>query len=90
MYLGVRFIPQNSRALHPELFTVPSHLWTFYESIKGASSIIYYISNRSPVKVAKKQKYFICYLVLIRKPLLFGSGWGEKNPDPCGIPRASE
>ena len=29
-------------------------------------------------------------LVLIRKPLLFGSGWGEKNPDPCGIPRASE
>jgi hypothetical protein len=35
-YFYVRLIPQDSRALHLELFTVPSALTTFYEFIKFA------------------------------------------------------
>ena len=33
-YFYVRLIPQDSRALHLELFTVPSILRTFYDTIK--------------------------------------------------------
>jgi hypothetical protein len=32
-YYYVRLVPQDSRALHPELFTVPSALMTSYEFI---------------------------------------------------------
>jgi hypothetical protein len=32
-YFYVRLIPQDSRALHLELFTVPSTLATFYEVV---------------------------------------------------------
>ena len=32
-YFYVRLIPQDSRALHLELFTVPSHFTTFYGAI---------------------------------------------------------
>jgi hypothetical protein len=32
-YFSVRLIPQDSRALHLELFTVPSNLLTVYEAI---------------------------------------------------------
>jgi hypothetical protein len=37
-YFYVRLIPQNSRALHLELFTVPSGLTTFCEVIKWGES----------------------------------------------------
>jgi hypothetical protein len=37
-YFYVRLIPQNSRALHRELFTVPSGLTTFCEVIKWGES----------------------------------------------------
>jgi hypothetical protein len=33
-YVYVLLIPQDSRALHLELFTVPSALATFYEPVK--------------------------------------------------------
>jgi hypothetical protein len=36
-YFYVRLIPQDSRALHLELFTVPSHIVTSYERIKLTS-----------------------------------------------------
>ena len=36
-YVYVRLIPQDSRALHLELFTVPSTLATSYEVVKKGS-----------------------------------------------------
>jgi hypothetical protein len=38
-YVYVRLIPQDSRALHLELFTVPSTLPTSYEVIENAIAI---------------------------------------------------
>jgi hypothetical protein len=38
-YFYVRLIPQDSRALHQELFTVPSTLATFHEIIHGRGSL---------------------------------------------------
>jgi hypothetical protein len=34
-YYNVRLIPHDLRALHLELFSLPSRLMTFYEFIKG-------------------------------------------------------
>ena len=34
-YFNVRLIPQDSRALHLELFTVPSYFTTFYGAMKN-------------------------------------------------------
>jgi hypothetical protein len=38
-YFYVRLIPQDSRALHLALFTVPSDFATFYELIRFASDV---------------------------------------------------
>jgi len=40
-YFYVRLIPQDSRALHLKLFTVPSTLTTFCEGINLISEAVY-------------------------------------------------